>query len=393
MVKQILLLDLDGVLLESGAYHASLRRAVSLMGAALGYREVPIPQAAIDLFEAAGITCEWDSGAICTALLLDRAWTIHPDLTLPDSPPLSTTPLHDLEAPDFVRIAQEILDLGAPTLPPSARAERCLLAIPDPRRPEQIEALRNLLRQAHDIHNSITCRIIQELNLGSQTFHEAYGMPGWLDVESYLRVYDRPALPQTAREQLTAWSSVLDHHIAPLTNRPSRAPDGSGAPEAQIGVEVAGLGEIPLLATSAFAQESAKRGLGSEALLKPSAVHTLATLRWALGAEQVTSLASAAALALDGHPGPGWSELHRATVCVFEDSVLGLRSALDAQAALRHAGVHIDLRLYGIAVSEAKRKSLLGAGASVFPSLAAALVDCGILTEAGQPWSSPRVAE
>ncbi len=49
---QILLFDLDGVLVQSGGYHASLREVVRLAGRALGFPKAELPASAIALFEA-----------------------------------------------------------------------------------------------------------------------------------------------------------------------------------------------------------------------------------------------------------------------------------------------------------------------------------------------------
>ena len=108
----ILLFDLDAVLLNSEGYYESLRRAVEILGTALGFSPVRLSQDDIDLFESLDITAEWDSSALCAALLLDRAWEAQADLTLPERLPLSTPPRHGLPPPDFRAFALTLADAG-----------------------------------------------------------------------------------------------------------------------------------------------------------------------------------------------------------------------------------------------------------------------------------------
>ncbi len=85
---KILLFDMDGVLIEPRAYHMALRETVTMVGHALGYRNVSLTQVVMEVIESVGVTCEWDSAAICSALLLQRAWKVFSDISLPPAPPL-----------------------------------------------------------------------------------------------------------------------------------------------------------------------------------------------------------------------------------------------------------------------------------------------------------------
>ncbi len=97
----ILLFDLDAVLLNSEGYYESLRRAVSLLAGALGFGPIRLSQEDIDVFESLDITAEWDSSALCAALLLARAWEADPSLRLPERPPLPGAGIHGLPVPAF----------------------------------------------------------------------------------------------------------------------------------------------------------------------------------------------------------------------------------------------------------------------------------------------------
>ena len=71
---EIFLFDLDGVLLNSAGYHRSLVETVRLLSLTLGFGDRGLTQEEIDAFEARDITAEWDSSALCAALLLVTAW-------------------------------------------------------------------------------------------------------------------------------------------------------------------------------------------------------------------------------------------------------------------------------------------------------------------------------
>ena len=80
---KFLLFDMDDVLLMPGAYHRALQQTVRLVAAALGYGELNLSQGDIQAFEAAGVYSEWDTSAICAALMLENAWTFDPAIQLP----------------------------------------------------------------------------------------------------------------------------------------------------------------------------------------------------------------------------------------------------------------------------------------------------------------------
>jgi hypothetical protein len=371
---RILLLDLDGVLLQTGGYHAALREVVRLISGALGFGEVRLSQETIDLFEAAGVTSEWDSTAICAALLLDRAWELYPSLTLPREPPLPALPSHSLNPPDFEAFARSMFVAGEHGLSPIHRAERALLGPGHGRTPEQTGALQTILEDARDIRASLTHRLVQELNLGSPTFREIYRMPPVLDVPSYLREYDRPALSPATASRIGGWLKMADHRAVLFSNRPSRSPGGSlSPPEAEIGAEVAGLGSLPMVAMGPLSRESNLRGQGPQAFLKPSPIHALAAMLHATGTPLVEAVACAAGLVLDSRKEGEWDVLNGGTVYVFEDVEPGMLSALGAEAALRGIGVGLGLGLFGIATSAPKRRSLESVGATVYPDIETAL--------------------
>lgn len=371
--RTVLLIDLDGVLLRASGYHRTLIEAVEILGGALGFPSVGLDPQIIEIFEAAGVTSEWDSSAICGARLLTEAWTKDPDLRLPDAPPLAPRPPNGLRPPDLGTFAQRMLAQADPEASPRARAERLLLEAPAGYSADQARALRRLLGGARSL-DGLTFRLVQELNLGSRAFEAAYGLSGALACESRLAAHDRPALDAGQQAALRAWLREPGRHAAVMTNRPSQPPPGYlSTPEAELGLRAAGFEDLPAAAMGGMGWLAQQRGLDEQALLKPSPAHALATLRLALGAPLEAALQAAAALALDGRDDGGWRPLDRSRVVVFEDAAKGLTSAVRAADLLERIGVRAALDLRGVASDPAKAAALRQAGGRVFANLPAAL--------------------
>ena len=375
---RILLFDLDGVLLEPFAYHQALCETVMLVGRALGYPEVKLTQADIEVFESVNVTSEWDTSAICAALLLRRLWTISPDTRLPQAPPLHQQPMHRLAAPDFRAFFQSEDMAPLPGTPPIMLAEQSLLSDKTVYSTAQVAALRAILRGARKPQGSLTHLLFQELVLGSKAFRDTYEMQSFLRSPGYLLNLDRPNLSENARVSLLDWLRHPGNHAGVFTNRPSQPSEGFvGAPEAELGLAMAKLEILPLVGRSGLEWLAEQRGLAPDALLKPSAAHALAALRRAAGDTLEDALRAAAELVLDQKGDPGWEKLDEVEVYVFEDSAEGLHSLHSAQECLARFGVKVHNTLMGVAQGIHKRRSLEAEGAQVFSNLSEALQRSG----------------
>ncbi len=372
---KILLLDLDDVLIQQVAYHRSLRECVERIGRGCGFEAVKLTDEDIAVFESLGVTSEWDSSAICAALLLDRAWAIDPAIRLPDSPTAPDGRRHRLAPPDFQSFFRDVLDGEFTGIEARARVERRLLDGRE-RTAGQRLALQAVLRSAFDVEHSLTLRIIQELNLGAVEYEACYGRPAALPGPGYLSTIDPPLITPTEVDRLAAWASTPGNRAVVFTNRPSRWPDGSGGmPEAEIGLTRAGLSSLPFVAMGHLDWLGAGRGLEPQALIKPSAVHSLAALRLAAGDPLVGALQAAARLELDHEDDGRWRELEAARAIVVDDSSRGLQSARAAQQTLQGIGVRLELDLRGVTMKDAKHRALESAGGAIFPDFASAAMD------------------
>jgi hypothetical protein len=371
---KILLLDMDGVLLEPRGYHWALQDTVALVGRLLGYKKARLTTQDIAAFEAAGVSNEWDSSAICAALMLERLWSQYPGLTLPSTLASPRLPTHDIPAPDFAAFIRSLSQAHLVGMPPLRRAERLFLQDTDLRSAEQRQAIRDILHGAHQIDGSLTHRVFQELVLGSQVFAQTYGLASSLDTGSYLLQFDRATLSEQTRAELLSWLDEADHRAVIFTNRPSHPVGGHFCtPEAEIGARGIGVEVLPILGLGGLFWLGAQRGLDLDALRKPAPIHALAALRLALGDTLEVALEAAATLALDGQADRRWSRLTGAHVYVFEDVAGGLKSTLAAGEILAQIEVAIQLHLFGITENELKRQALEAVGAIVSPTLAMAL--------------------
>jgi hypothetical protein len=145
---QILLFDMDSVLLTPMGYYRALQETVRLVAAGLGFDARPLTQEEIEQFEAAGVTSEWESSAICTCLMLRQAWRGGIAIDLPDAPPLPRVEPHGVDWPNLVAFFRVLADSDT-DMRPLARAESLLVdSEPDSNR---AECYRQLLRRSRQI--------------------------------------------------------------------------------------------------------------------------------------------------------------------------------------------------------------------------------------------------
>ena len=368
---QILLLDMDSVLLNPMGYYRALQETVGLVATTLGFAGRRLTQDEIEHFEAAGVTSEWESSAICACLMLRAAWNAGIDIDMPGKPPLPMAEPHGLMWPDLKAFFRKLTDQD-PSERALVRAEELLMgsAVSASRAARYQE----LLRQARHIDGTLTHRLFQELALGSDVFQQTYHLAPILHTPSYLFEYDESFLPAAHLAHLLAWLDRPGHTAVIFTNRPSAPPDGHfDTPEAELGRQVVGLDNVPVMGGGGAGWLAVQHGLDIETYLKPSPVHALAALAMSLTGDQKEALLSAHKHASGDHQ-PLFAALDGAQVFVFEDSVKGMQSARLASERLADAGVEIELGLLGISPEGAKRDRLKAYGVNVYDDISEALL-------------------
>lgn len=373
----ILLLDMDGTLLMPRGYHLALQETVAFTGRALGYANVQLTPIDITAFESAGVISEWDSAAICAAIMLDNLFLKNLNYNLPVALPSQFPPSHNNPPPNFRAFVHLLDNAALHHLHPLERARRLFLNMANDRTPDQIQALLNILDTARQMDGSFTHRVFQELVLGSETFERTYNMPTVFNVESYLLTFDRPNITVETRNSLQAWLQEENYHAVIFTGRPSRSPGKMwSVPEAELGAQCVGLETLPIAGWGGILWLSAQCDCDPLTLLKPAPIHALVGLRLALGDPLETALEKAAAFVFDGSVDRSWETLQGSQVFVVEDTTAGVKSLLHAQHILQDMGIHISVFPIGVTDNVSKRDALEGVGATVFDDFSAALALC-----------------
>lgn len=336
-MKKIILLDVDGVLVQPGGYRAALRATVRHF---LG-EHVEVHEDLLTDLEKRGIFSEWDMAP----LVIAAAWTEQ----------LSGNPMHDLPL-DVSTAAKELINPGRAF---SLHVPEFKLV--DGQYPAEaafhaghfdsipLELRRSLLTTTRSVQASHTMRIFQHYTLGSVNFEKTYQLPPEIETESLLLTHDQSLIDDEIRGRL------LGHHLVAFTARPSGVPREAMdsvvgyAPEAELALKLVGLENIPLLAFGKLEFLAAQHGLYPATLIKPSPFHALAAILAAWTGDEWSALQAA------NH----WQEGNTLTglfkklpksfeLIVVEDTMGGIRSVRSAGEILQQAGFDIDLHPVGL---------------------------------------------
>ncbi len=317
-------------------------------------------------FESLSITNEWDTLAICTALILLKLWSFDPDIRLTSLLPRAET-ITD-QAPEinaFLDTFTEVDDL------PCRSAYIKLIKEHPELNSGEIEHLRKILFDARDIQHSLTLPGYQETVLGSDAFENNYGIPSQLAIESYLTQYDQPVLTPKKQRLFFDWLSKPENTAGIMTNRPSGAPPGYlSSPEAELGAQRVRMNQLPLLGSGMLAWFAVTQcQLPEHTFLKPNPVHALALMQMCVGEERTHALQ----LAYDlwGNEGirGDWARLENAKVIIFEDSVNGFEAVQAARALLKSVNIEIETEFVGVSHNPIKKQKLSGFSDRVYESL------------------------
>jgi len=355
MTKKMILFDMDGVLLTPGGYLESLKASVRRIAMSLGMPAVTLTDDQTAHFEALSITNEWDSLAICTALMLIKAWEFDPNLRLDGHHRRAIVYNGQLIALDaFLDSFTDVGDLPSHSAYVKITGENPWLD------QSQKGHLQKILFDARDIYQSLTLPWHQETVLGSQIFQNTYGLTPQLETVSYLQRYDRPALSPRKRKKLEEWLDHPDHRAGILTNRPSKTPPGYlSPPEAELGAELVEFNHLPLLGSGTLAWFAVTQcGLPEHMLFKPNPVHALGLMQLCWGLPMPDALNWAYELWQGAGDRQDWIKFDDSEVVIFEDSVKGLQSGKSAQALLARHSIDLALKLIGISANPIKQAEL-----------------------------------
>ena len=372
-IRTLILLDVDGVLVHPIGYKRALRALVEHFAVQMGLSLPGPTDDEIAIFEACGLTNEWDSGAMCVSALLLAALECAPEArrpTLEATFDALRAAQPDAPRPDFTAEARQIARHGADGRYPAAHYLELLSARTDP---ANLPLLRALLGNVYAVRETPSTRAFQTFVLGNERFQATYGLPAPFVSESYLITYDIPLLDAPTRARLLDWAESPGHGIAIYTARPSRPPadlppdepvgepPAGYPPEAELAAELVGLaGRAPLIGQGRVGWLAWRHGRAAADYIKPSPVQALSAIAAAVSGVETESLRAAVHLIERGELSGPLTALREGPVhiVIYEDSAGGICAVQDAVALLQQAGVSASLKGIGVSPQPDKRAAL-----------------------------------
>ncbi len=402
-LKRILILDIDGVLLQPGGYREAVKATINYFTRQAGLPDLAPGEEVLAFFESQGITNEWDIVPICLAIIFEAILGMFPAILLPDDWTLVAANLNSqpirMESVDYQRKILVISPLLQAGLSPST----VILEAGSARnhgQPFPLFSRQPLFTRLFccnkDVTKSLTTGIFQNFVLGSEVFREIYSINPLVLTPSFLSQYDRPLL--SARNCSEILTRSLEGKISAVaySARPSLPPQGfeipleGYSPEAELALALVGLSEIPLIAYGRLIFAAQLFQVSTDQLIKPSPFQALAAIIVASLAnkneQKALILADEICRKVGGFPKnvamedggramkPELSDFltsmqtSRLVIDVVEDSPIGLCAVKHAGQILSDLHVSIEIHAWGVAKDAHKKKALEEAGAVVFGS-------------------------
>lgn len=343
----IILLDVDGVLVQPHGYRAALRSTVRrFIG---GY---VIEEDVIASMEKRGISSEWDMSPLIIAAYWEDVLARQPMENLSDDLVIAGGQIQNqraVEEPKHLSIPA--FDLVGGMYPvEAAYAAGCFPSIPG-------ELRKSLMTGSRDVYKSHTFRTFQHFTLGSKNYQATYQLPAEFEAESHLLTEDKTNISAEIGERLRHPRNSL----AAFTARPSHPPRGveariGYAPEAELGLELAGLTDIPLISFGRLEYIAAQHNLDPSRLMKPSPFHALAGILAAWTGQELPALQAAYDWHISGRVNGRFDELPRSfDLYVIEDTMGGVRATQVAGEILRRAGFDVNIHALGLTSGSAAK--------------------------------------
>jgi len=356
-MNRIILLDIDGVLVQPLGYRAALRATVQRF---IG--NYHIEEDLLTDLEKRGISSEWDMAPLIVAAFWDDVLSRDPindfsvDVTIAARQFQNKGLSNKLLIPEF--------DLVIGQYP----AETAFRAGYFAHIPEALK--KNLLMDSRNVHKSATMRTFQHFTLGSKKFEETYQLPAEFEAESFLLTEDKANISKENIERLKRPNQFL----SAFTARPSGVPreltesNVGYAPEAELALELVGLADIPLMAFGKLEYIAAQHGLDPATLIKPSPFQALAGILAAWTKDELSALQAAYDWHNKGSLNGCFNDLPKSfELIVVEDTMGGIRSVRAAGGILQKAGFDVTLKAYGLTSGiSAKKLAFDQAGESHF---------------------------
>lgn len=385
MEEVVFLFDVDGVLVKPQGYRESVRAVVNYFSRQMGLGDAAPDDDTVAIFEAQGITCEWDMIPILLAALIDTAAVRLPAGARFDSLQSALDLLAAHPAGETrVDYAPLLRRLGPYSRAGEAPAETILGACLSgegtalfPRLAGQ-EILADLFSNTRRLRQSRVTHVFQTFVLGDEVFSRAMGLEAEVKTPSMLLAHDVPLLDSTARDRLLAEQARGRVKLAACTARPSipahayTEPLAVFTPEGEMALKLVGLEGIALVGSGQMGEAAQRMGEHEDRLTKPAPYHALAAIYAAITGDRPGAVEWVQAVFRHYERGavkPGAALPERITLHVFEDSPSGMRGCLGAAKMLADFGCVAEVRLWGISTHPEKQAALRAVGAEVLPEV------------------------
>ncbi len=392
--KLFLLLDIDGVLLESHGYRDAYLDSANDFLNRMGQPDLSIDRRIADAFEGNGINAEWDMLPLTIAAFTDWYCVKTGKVPAPGTFPPDCGEVRLTNAEEFRETLLADIAEFASLLDPKYLVMDALYRAYNAGKGNGLKMLWQLpIRERFFINtlslsNPLFAGLMTRI-LGSETYTSFYGTEAPLRCPSYLVTRDRRLISDQYR---TFLPGIAGKGVFPvvMTYRPTKLPGSGGnqsgsyfvnTPEGECALQVLGWtdGRIPMIGGGSLCYIEEKYGLRREYYVKPHPLHALASMMYGLCGDEVKALEIARGLCelkpgKDPDPASGYLEPGESIrLAVFEDSVTGIRCAVNAAGVLRDWGYSVKTVLCGIRTTEVKNNRLLYAGAVLYPDINAAL--------------------
>jgi hypothetical protein len=405
----VLLLDVDGVLIEDGGYSAALIKTLAYFNRLMGAGPIVFAEPDRARFQARGYVNEWDLCPLCAGILIVETLARQPDLALTPAPFEDfLRQFRAVPVPQLAEVATPYLEqIDQVQGKPVERARDVLLnalaqlGLQGDTRAAAAALLCAMFASTHDIAHAPVTQIFQEHVIGSQLYAESYHLPPRFSEPSVLATEDRALISAASQQKLAEWRRADRVRLCVYTARPSLPPVDDPdrvshigySPEAELGMQLLKM-DYPLIATGRVQWLADKVGVPFESVTKPAPVQALAAIGAALTGEEANSLLAAHALMSRGELIGPLAALRPATwaaaslneqspdgptdrsglhVWIVEDGILGLQATHGAIELLRRSGLPVHAHAIGIAAGGPKVDALAPLSEIVLPDVNRAL--------------------
>jgi len=348
-MNRIILLDIDGVLVQPGGYRAALRATVQRF---IG--NFHIDEDFLTDLEKRGISSEWDMSPLIIAAYWDDVLARYPMDNLSDEVAQAAQQIQSrcVDVPEHLSVPEFDLVMG------QYPAETAFHTGYFSHIPEVLR--RNLLTESRKIRKSETMRTFQHFTLGSRHYEETYNLKAEFETESLLLKHDHANIDDSIRTALLQ----IGKYIAAFTARPSHPPREvtastlGYAPEAELALELVEMKDVPLVAFGKLEYIAAQHDLDPGTLVKPSPFQALAGILTAWTGDELSALNAAYQWHITGELNGRFTELPKSfELIVLEDTMSGVHSTRAAGEIFQKAGFDVIVKAYGLTSGISAKKA------------------------------------